>query len=62
MFRSISENPHRNAGKRTDEKTTKMITTQYKIGRDEWQPQWQGSAHVQFQKVRYTRIEGECSQ
>ena len=52
MFRSISENPHKAAGKRANETTRKMISTQYELGRPEWGDRWQSNTQSTFPKVR----------
>ena len=43
MFRSISENPYQKSGKLANDTTRKMISTQYTLGRDEWQDKWQSN-------------------
>jgi hypothetical protein len=51
MFRSISENPHMPAGKRTSEVSKQMKATQYELGRQEWHEKWQSQTKDGFAKV-----------
>jgi hypothetical protein len=51
MFRSISDNPHQPAGKHTSEVSRKMISTQYTLGRPEWQDKWQSFTAARFSQV-----------
>ena len=38
MFRQLNENRDRPKGKQANEQTIKAISTQYELGRPEWQP------------------------
>jgi hypothetical protein len=51
MFRSISENPHKPAGKQANDLTRKMIATQYSLGKPEWADKWQSNTQGTFAKV-----------
>ena len=51
MFSSISENPYKPAGKLANETTRKMISTQYTLGRPEWQPNMISQTRTHFATV-----------
>lgn len=51
MFSTISENPFKASGKLANDTTRKMISTQYSLGRPEWQPKWESNTTTQFGQV-----------
>ena len=56
MFAAISENPYKPAGKLAGEATMKMITTQYSLGRPEWEPKMQSHTMNSFQTVNSYKL------
>lgn len=44
----MTDNPYKPAGKLANETTLKNITTQYSLGRPEWEQQWQSNTKASF--------------
>ncbi len=48
MFSKLSENRDPPKGKCANEMTIKNITTQYELGRPEWEQKWESHTHQAF--------------